>query len=35
MTLVDIDTGLVVTCQPWEYGEMAKSRGWFRTKWEN
>lgn len=26
MTFVDPDTGLVVTCQPWEYAEMAKSR---------
>lgn len=35
MTFVDHDTGLVVTCQPWEYAEMAKSRGWHKTKWES
>lgn len=35
MTFVDPDTGLVITCQPWEYAEMAKVRGWYKTKLES
>lgn len=35
MTFVDPNTGILVTCSPWEYAEMAKDRGWIKTTWES
>lgn len=31
MTIVDPNTGLTITCQPWEYDELCKQRGWVKT----
>ncbi len=34
MTVVDPNTGLLITCQPWEYAELCKQRGWIKTTYE-
>lgn len=31
MTVIDPNTGLLITCQPWEYAELCKSHGWIKT----
>ncbi len=32
--VIDPNTGLLLTCQPWEYAELCKSHGWIKTKYE-
>lgn len=32
--VIDPNTGLLITCQPWEYAELCKSHGWIKTKYE-
>ena len=34
MTVIDPSTGLTITCQPWEYSELCKQRGWIKTVYE-
>ena len=34
MTVIDPNTGLTITCQPWEYAELCKQRGWIKTTYE-
>lgn len=34
MTLIDPNTGLLITCQPWEYAELCKQHGWIKTTYE-
>lgn len=34
MTVIDPNTGLMITCEPWEYAELCKQRGWIKTKYE-
>lgn len=34
MTVVDPNTGLLITCEPWEYAELCKQRGWVKTAYE-
>ena len=34
MTVIDPNTGLTITCQPWEYIELCKQRGWIKTVYE-
>lgn len=34
MTVVDPNTGLMITCQPWEYAELCKQHGWVKTTYE-
>ena len=34
MTVIDPNTGLLITCQPWEYAELCKQHGWIKTKYE-
>ena len=34
MTVIDPNTGLLITCQPWEYAELCKQHGWIKTKHE-
>lgn len=31
MIIIDPSTGLTITCQPWEYNELCKQRGWIKT----
>ena len=31
MTVIDPNTGLLITCEPWEYAELCKQRGWIKT----
>lgn len=32
--VIDPNTGLLLTCQPWEYAELCKSHGWIKTRYE-
>lgn len=34
MTVIDPNTRLMITCQPWEYVELCKQRGWIKTTYE-
>lgn len=34
MTVIDPNTGLTITCQPWEYAELCKQSGWIKTTYE-
>lgn len=34
MTILDPDTGLLITCEPWEYAELCKRQGWIKTTYE-
>jgi hypothetical protein len=34
MTVIDPNTGLLITCEPWEYAELCKSNGWIKTTYE-
>lgn len=34
MTVVDPNTGLMITCQPWEYAELCRQHGWIKTVYE-
>ena len=34
MTVIDPNTGLTITCQPWEYAELCKQHGWIKTTYE-
>lgn len=34
MTVIDPNTGLLLTCQPWEYAELCKSHGWIKNRYE-
>lgn len=34
MTVIDPNTGLLITCEPWEYAELCKQRGWIKTEYE-
>lgn len=34
MTVVDPNTGLTITCQPWEYAELCRQHGWIKTTYE-
>lgn len=34
MTVIDPNTGLLITCEPWEYTELCKQRGWIKTEYE-
>lgn len=34
MTVIDPNTGLMITCEPWEYTELCKQRGWIKTTYE-
>lgn len=34
MTVVDPNTGLLITCEPWEYAELCKQLGWIKTAYE-
>ena len=34
MTIIDPNTGLTITCEPWEYAELCKQRGWIKTVYE-
>lgn len=34
MTVIDPNTGLLITCEPWEYIELCKQRGWIKTTYE-
>ena len=34
MTVIDPNTGLMITCEPWEYAELCKSHGWIKTAYE-
>ena len=34
MTIIDPNTGLMITCEPWEYAELCKRQGWIKTKYE-
>lgn len=34
MTVIDPNTGLLITCEPWEYAELCKQRGWIKTVYE-
>lgn len=34
MNVIDPNTGLLITCQPWEYAELCKQRGWIKTTYE-
>ena len=34
MTFIDPNTGLLITCEPWEYAELCKQRGWIKTEYE-
>lgn len=34
MTVIDPNTGLLITCQPWEYAELCKQHGWIKTRYE-
>lgn len=32
--VIDPNTGLLITCQPWEYAELCKQHGWIKTVYE-
>lgn len=32
--VIDPNTGLLITCQPWEYAELCKQHGWIKTTYE-
>lgn len=34
MMVIDPNTGLLLTCQPWEYAELCKSHGWIKNRYE-
>lgn len=34
MTVIDPNTGLLITCQPWEYAELCRQHGWIKTTYE-
>ena len=34
MTVIDPNTGLMITCEPWEYAELCKQHGWIKTAYE-
>ena len=34
MTVIDPNTGLMITCEPWEYAELCKQHGWIKTTYE-
>lgn len=34
MTVVDPNTGLTITCQPWEYAELCRQHNWVKTTYE-
>ena len=34
MNIIDPNTGLLITCQPWEYAELCKQHGWIKTTYE-
>lgn len=34
MTVVVPNTGLLITCEPWEYAELCKQHGWIKTTYE-
>lgn len=34
MTVIDPNTGLLITCEPWEYAELCKQHGWIKTGYE-
>lgn len=32
--IIDPNTGLLITCQPWEYAELCKQHGWIKNRYE-
>lgn len=34
MIVVDPNTGLTITCQPWEYAELCRQHNWVKTIYE-
>lgn len=34
MTVIDPNTGLTITCEPWEYSELCRQHGWIKTTYE-
>lgn len=34
MTVIDPNTGLLITCELWEYAELCRQRGWIKTAYE-
>lgn len=34
MTIIDPNTGLLITCEPWEYAELCKQHGWIKTTYK-